>query len=55
MHPEGRNEVEDRRSRLRRAAAGLEGSDRPHRWPKATNVIAHRAMAACRAAGAAPR
>lgn len=34
-HPQGRNNVEDRRSRLPRAAAGLQGSDRPHRWPKA--------------------
>lgn len=30
-----RNNVEDRHSRLPRAAAGLQGSDRPHRWPKA--------------------
>lgn len=37
-HPKGRNEEEDRRSRLRRAAAGLEGSDRPHRWPEATHA-----------------
>ena len=36
--------MEDRRSRLQRAAAGLEDSDRPHRWPT-TNIIAP-AMAA---------
>jgi len=30
--------MKDRRSRLRRAAAGLEGSDRPHRWPEATHA-----------------
>ena len=35
MHPKGRNAMEDRRSRLQRAAASLEGSDRPHRWPNA--------------------